>query len=863
MPKAILIGVDGYSFAPLGSAVNDALAMADALTGGDGAAAILAPDDITLFLAPANGAALPANATLATRDAILDALHPHYAGEDPVDLLIVYFAGHGMSVSRDGRTSEALILPVDVEGPDRGRNMIPVDELVRLFAMRGPLAQVFIFDACRDMPFERRPRGFSIDWNEEPPQTPRRQARIHAVAQGGVALGETAGMGRFTRHLLDGLKGEGCALDHQPGVGHLVTAKSLFTYARRRVEEALEGYDAYTQAIQLPQLATGAEPIVLRPLPPPGRRPFAVAIEPEAARPDVVVSLEVEPSFPVPGWPPDALPRIYELRAALRPGVTDWSEPTPSLVAVDLREEDRVEIRLTPLHAPVAPFPGPVDHDVFADRLRERRPFGVDGDMDLGEDFDAGEGVSPFPEAASGGAVEPAAPARKPDLTDRFGVAPALTRERETMGRPNHLRPPTGPEPAFLTVEAVDPGARVLLSAPEGDGAPIEAQPGERVVLAAGAWDIRVELGGDTISETRVVLGPYERRVVTATAQITPALAALLPGDIDTTGPPPVSIMPSESIGPMQGAIMPTLLPVLALKPIDADDELLHQFAHLDIPPARLDPNGLLAIAIAHEGTSPGKPPPVPGPDAARYAFRHASGRLSLFLTPIGDERHRVEVDLGDGRVLDIAAPRLPDAVTVAAVRLWPNGRVETTLHLFHLPIGTMWGASASSGPPAGMIARATALAARVFEAGGDLTEVPHFLALDVAYAKWLDPVLGVLAFHGFAQRLRASADDPAEAAPLRDMLAAIISNMTTHFAPLADSRIMAAFSEDEAEWHANLAPLLDDRALGQPVVGASLARLADAAIAHGLDNHWAVERFDHLRPGEVFNVVTRQKGRA
>ncbi|GAB5375402.1 MAG: hypothetical protein AcusKO_18640 [Acuticoccus sp.] len=812
-----MIGVDDYGFAPLSSAVNDALAVRDALAGGDGGTPIVAANDITLLLAPRDGADLPAGAIRATRDAILDALHPHYVSDDPADILIVYFAGHGMSVSPDGRSSETVILPVDTEAPDKGRNMVPVDELVRLMAMRGPLRQLYIVDACRDMPYDRRPRGYGIDWNEEPAQTPRQQTRIHAVAQGGMALADMGGMGRFTQHLLDGLTGRGCALDHQPGVGHVVTAASLFYYVRRRIAEALEGYDDYTRTIQEPQMALGSEPLTLRPLPPPDRRPFTVAFDPPEAREAVRVTLEVEPRFPVPGWPPDALPRIYELRARLRDGAAGWGEPDPGLAAVDLREEDTALIRVRRAEGPGAP--------------------GLE-------------------------ALEAATPRAPDPMMARFGIAPAATASRAVSGPPNSLRGPTGPQPAFLQVETVDPGARVVLTSPEGAGTTLVGTPGEDHIVAAGAWDVRIELGSETISAARVVLGPYERRVLTAHAQITPALAALLSPDFDTTDTPPVSIMPSETIGPMQGAILPTLLPVLALKPIDAADDLLHQFAHLDIPRADVSPDGVVAIAVVREGVDGRASAPVRGPAGADYGWRAPDGRLALFLTHARSPRGTVAVDLGDGRSLDMAAPMVPGAVTVVALTTWPSGRVETALHIFRLPIGSAWRAE-DGGAPAGVIARATALAARAFRAGDKLWEVPNEVIAQVAYAKWIDPVLGVLAFHSFAERLRRPHDQPSQdVMSAREMIGAISANMMGYFAMLPDSRIIGPHDEDTDAWHAALAPLLDDPSLGEPILGASLARLANAAIAAGRPDHWSVERSDRLVPGEIFNALVMPAGR-
>ena len=217
-----------------------------------------------------------------------------------------------------------------------------MDELLRLFAERGPHQQLWIVDACRDVPYDRRPRGYEIDWPKQEPQAARAQAAIFAVAQGGTALSFGGGQGRFTTHLLRGLAGNGCSVDYVPGRGYCVTAQSLHAYAKRRVLEALDGYDDWTRTVQTPEFVpprVELEP--LRDLKPPASCPLTVVIRPKEAETAVKLSLEVQMGIPVAGWPPKAPPRIYELRAELLPGMDalGWGSPEPALRAVDTREE--------------------------------------------------------------------------------------------------------------------------------------------------------------------------------------------------------------------------------------------------------------------------------------------------------------------------------------------------------------------------------------------------------------------------------------------------------------------------------------------------------------------------------------------
>src|SRR5262245_55085261 len=114
--RAILIGVDGYSFQPLTSAVNDAVALRDSLVSRSTPSlpAVFEEADITLLAAPGVAAPPIPGGLPATRNSILSTLRPLYDTHDPAELLLVFFAGHGLAVSPDGRVRETLILPSDV-----------------------------------------------------------------------------------------------------------------------------------------------------------------------------------------------------------------------------------------------------------------------------------------------------------------------------------------------------------------------------------------------------------------------------------------------------------------------------------------------------------------------------------------------------------------------------------------------------------------------------------------------------------------------------------------------------------------------------------------------------------------------------
>ncbi len=816
--RAILIGVDGYAFRPLASAVNDAVALRDALTGADGLVPMLAAEHVTLLVSPAEGVAAPEGSAPATRDAILAALEPHYRAMDPVDRLIVFFAGHGMVASPDGRVRETLLLPADTRGPEEGRNMLSLDYLRRLFAERGPRQTLWIVDACRDMPYLKRPHGYEIDWSEEAPQGPRRQAALFSVAQGGQALSEAGGQGRFTGHLLEGLRGAGAAKVYVKGRNWCVTPLSLHEYASRRVAAVLEGFDAWTLTVQMPQFETaGSQPLdPLRDLPHPPPARFTVRVAPPEAGPAVEVRLEIQPGLAVPGWPSEAPPDIYELRAQLKPGVEVWGEPAPALRVVDLREE-REAVLTVPSRAAVLPSVAVTtgERGIAPARLAARIA------------------PEPPPEVRKDGYLLQGLP---PGLDGVFGADTA-----------------PGAMAARLTVRAADPGARICLSSVGGFAAARQVASGETVQLLPGAWDVVVCLGAETIGATRVLLAAGEVQEVAAVAQITPATAALLT-DALAGGPAPERIMPSETIGPMQGAILPTLLPLLAVKPFDAAQSVLFSFDHLEVPTLGPAPEGTVALAVALDGVRADRA--TLSATGLGTVWLDSAGRVAILAGPAPPPRELLRIDIGD-RAVEIAGPVLAGGLTALAVTAWPDGRLDGSISVFRQPLGASWDPTEPAEPP-GAIARALALGARAYQAGANLEETPHDVVMKVAYAKWIDPILGAIAFHAHDQRLTAEGAMLPQnvAADLRSMLERIRQNMATHFGALPDSRIIAAMLPHPTDRQAALAALLDDTTLGQPALTASLAALARAAMSAKRNNHWATERLDRIAPGQVFNLA-------
>src|SRR5262249_14170405 len=233
-----------------------------------------------------------------------------------------------------------------------------------------------------------------------------------------------------------------------------------------------------------------------------------------------------------------------------------------------------------------------------------------------------------------------------------------------------------------------------------------------------------------------------------------------------------------------------------------------------------------------------------------------ADNRVLLFTGQIRRARDTILVRTSDGDA-DVAAPVIPGGITSIALTVWPGGRLDASVSVFHLPIGTVWDPQRLD-LRLGQIARALALADRLFRADADLKQAPDQVLTEVAHAKWLDPVLGAIAFHTYDRRIAAAAErnDAASLGYLRDSREEIRRNMPTYFGMLPDSRIIAALDQDTDARRAALRGLLNDESLAHPVLTASLAHLARAAIDAQREDHWAVDRFDRIAPGQVFNVV-------
>jgi hypothetical protein len=210
---AIVIGVDHYPASAswtLRGAVRDAIDMRDWLLSPQGAN--IAPDHLTLLLAPDPGAPVGVDFIAATHDNILKAITDLLARSDKRgDRFFFHFSGHGLSVKADLSWKQGILASdFSLTTPNKS---LTVTSLFELFQRTSFKHQFFVVDACRNIPLDGiRLSDFPYSLDPVIPAPP--QFVMFATQPGVVALevgfpGDESGA--FTSALLKGLNGEGAA----------------------------------------------------------------------------------------------------------------------------------------------------------------------------------------------------------------------------------------------------------------------------------------------------------------------------------------------------------------------------------------------------------------------------------------------------------------------------------------------------------------------------------------------------------------------------------------------------------------------------------------------------------------------------
>lgn len=214
--RALVIGIDAYTrCSPLSNACHDAQSLADALV----KRLSFPPENVRLLL----------NAD-ATRAKILSAFMGLHEACSPDDRVIIFFAGHGHSVSGNTKV-QGFLVPVDADPADLS-SLIRWQEFVEGSEMIPAKHMLFVMDACfSGLLMQRAVGGGDARFVTDMLQRYSRQAITAGKADQLVGDGVQGGNSTFTRHFLEGLNG--AAADRHG----IITATSAMNYAYRRVSQ--------------------------------------------------------------------------------------------------------------------------------------------------------------------------------------------------------------------------------------------------------------------------------------------------------------------------------------------------------------------------------------------------------------------------------------------------------------------------------------------------------------------------------------------------------------------------------------------------------------------------------------------------
>jgi hypothetical protein len=872
--RAILVGVDAYAFSPLSASVADAVAVRDKLL----SRGLFTPEETTLLIDDGSD---PRASGPASRAVILSHLEPLYVGE-PCSRLFFYFAGHGIS-ARMGYGVGALNAAILCHGVNdfsrHGEHMINMDELLSRFRMRGPDEQLWVLDACRDIPSDlKAPVVAPLTWPAEDDGAERRRGVLYAVAPLGRARAITGMNGVFTGHFIKALDGAGrAAIRDETGERWMVTLRSAAEYARARQEPTLSEWE---KPFLLPRLEQESmpppEPLrILSPAEAPLPRSVRLKVEPGQATPVVGAQLRWRGQVRV-AWPPHqpsppVEPDVYLLRAELLSD-DEWERLEPVEIRVDTREVD--EVLLTVQRKPPSET-----------RLKVK---GITDSLT----FDKGSVVE----------------LRQPAGIETISVS----------------TPKRGEGLATLTVNARDPSLELTAKRRGASEAPLRLSANTPIQLQPGLWGVEARLGDELAGSSDVDLAAGSKAVL----QVVGSLPAAFRDSEWTMGAHtrPTRQVPflevSERMGPIQAGFLPSILPLLALRPFDRGGSL-----------GRLRTTGLKPISDAQMGRSPvgvavaldGEWGDLPTPEmnSLRLRFRGdgpgetgphwISGKgLAVMAAPhqlpppvLSAKEHAdpganlVTLAVPGWGEIEFAVPRLPGRVACAAVTLRPGGVFELSLASFAAaprPNDSRYYRSQAS--------RAIAVAARVLAAGRTMNVGEKHIR-DASFAKWLEPVLGLLAWYAW--------ENSTNEHDRSHFQAAIARNMSAAFPALLDCQILlhsverrtnegrrwifnntgdalsgvAQFVRQALVGHLGAFPYAQYNRIrraaegeigreklrypdqiaaaefvqahaDQPILAASVDAVADLALAEGRPGHWAVARRGQIEPSSPWNVTFR-----
>ena len=685
-----------------------------------------------------------------TRDAIRDALYEIYKSGDTYDRLYFYFAGHGILAPKDvsGGVKHTAIIPKNVRDLKVDADkLIDVNELVEYFQFAGPREQFFIIDACRDLVFDTYPANLpSISWNAEPQDgSQRAQATLWAVPPMGRAAGTKDGAGVMSRHLVQALRGGPASVDWSDELqSHVVTPGSVHRYVKSMVLRDLDGKSLWVRDYMTPSLD-------------PGGAEGCVLLQ--VANPGPLdLTVHIEPT----GAAADI--DVWLMLRGNRLFQPSWPPHSSSEVVRVSPDRYRVQARPKQAHTLVTSEPEVIDVRERSDVVvRVGPPTAVRSDV-LSEPG-PGRALSSY---ASGHGGTAAGSASNVTLTAMEPLAVADV---------------AGLDPPYLRTIAV--------------------QLPWRRLLPSGAYQVRFRLGNEVFSQTIIDLDSDLAVTVDASAGVSPLVE-------DTIGSQErgSSVFISESMGPLQANILPTMLAVMGIKPFD-QDQVFHHFSGMigsRLPEEFGDRP--LSMVIAIEGTTW----PVAAQDVGRMMTAeivdgeqiplqavspHAAsaGLLLTGLTPAPSHPFYVRLTSPQIGQLTIASASLPGRATVMTAVLRSDGTSEIGQHILRFP-GRKYSEPVPS-IPYDRLLRELQLGQQLYQAGelralgaGDRDQFLN----EVLNAKWTDPILGCMAYYALVDEAKRSGD-PEQMLPRRRRVA---RNLLRYFPELPDVRIIAGLESTQ-----------------------------------------------------------------
>jgi uncharacterized caspase-like protein len=807
---------------------------------------------IRMFTSPSR-----ADSKEATKKNIKDELYDFYKNRDDVDRFFFFFAGHGILIDVKGDL-RTVLMPVDVADLDRDADaLIDLNEVLGFLRHGGPRQQLYFIDACRDLVPNVQPLSVgTLGWQSRKDIRPAlAQATLYAVSELGKERSQVDGMGVMTSQLIEALDGEGVATDYDDSLGDwVVSMKSIAEQVKHAVGKTLETEPAWLRAYMMPQLDDPdpkTEP--LRLLGNVNPKPLTINISPDLAESDTEVSLSLR-SFRVKDYclPPQKNHQSFDL------------PPQRYLVEATYKPDRSI-----------IPIPNRKTIDVRRDRELEI--------------------VVPI----TGGPPPPSAP-----TVPTAGPAPDIL-----FGTLSYLSP-ASPGTGMIRAKALEPEVAIELEALQHPYQKWSEFGSLFLQLPVGSYRVRFRLGTDVFNETEVYVKAGE--LVVALPRV--AAPPLVREALQLQESLPSAAVVSESIGDIQAGLLQTMLPLIAIKPFDTQNEILHQFTGL-IEPQSAQQSGMhpLSVVIAIDGDrwSDALPADILSSITCQtevqthvYEMRDDDGfsftpvqeiglrplsraTLSdLAVTEPGTGFERVGLAISTAPApsftllikspylgeYQVACAAIHKRVTVVTLTFRPDAPVEISQNLLRLPgRSELYVDELVPQVPYARLIRELQLGQQLYNSGeliqqgikGQLSTALR----DLLSAKWTDPILSCMAFLGL-RRLHPVMDPSFESTWMLETA----RNLNKYFSGLTDSKLIygLAFPREQSLEFDRL--LRFDRV---PVLAESARILARYAAETGRENavvasfarHMSVRqslasiiRADEVRPSVVAGALSATK---